>query len=110
MRRAALVLMTVVVAAVMAAAQAPAGRGRPGGPGDPTLPAGPGRGIQIQPGQECPAGTTLVRVGVCQAPESDPPSTVAYRPSSTLWVDQHPVPRPRYPVVDIHTHVNPTPH
>ena len=109
MRRAALVLMTVVVAAVMAAAQAPAGRGRPGGPGDPTLPAGRGRGLQIQPGQECPAGTTLVRVGVCQAPEFDPPSIVDYRPSSTLVVEQHPVPRARYPVVDIHSHVNPTP-
>ena len=109
MRRAALVLGAAVTAVAMAAAQAPAGRGRQGGVGDPTLPSGRGRGIQIEPGQECPAGTTLVRVGVCQAPEFPPPSIVDYRPESTLVVEQHPVPRAKFPVVDIHSHVNPTP-
>jgi predicted TIM-barrel fold metal-dependent hydrolase len=69
---------------------------------------GRGRGTQIQPGEECPAGTTLVRVGVCQAPEFPPPSIVDYRPGSTLVVEQHPVPRAKFPVVDIHSHVRPT--
>jgi predicted TIM-barrel fold metal-dependent hydrolase len=109
MRRAAFVLLTVVLAAVLAAAQAPAGRGRQNAPSDPTLPGGRGRGVQIQPGEECRAGTTLVRVGVCQAPEFPPPSIVDYRPTSTLVVEQHPVPRAKFPVVDIHSHVNPTP-
>src|SRR5262245_6226037 len=67
-----------------------------------------GRGTQIQPGEECPAGTTLVRVGVCQVPEFPPPSIVDYRPASTLVVEQHPVPRAKFPVVDIHSHVRPT--
>src|SRR5688500_18088570 len=109
MHRAALVVMTGVLAAAMAGAQAPAGRGRQGAPADPTLPGGRGRGVQIQPGEECPAGTTLVRVGVCQAPEFPPPSIVDYRPGATLVVEQHPVPRAKFPVVDIHSHVNPTP-
>ena len=108
MHRAALVVVTGVLAAAMAGAQAPAGRGRQGAPSDPTLPGGRGRGVQIQPGDECPAGTTLVRVGVCQAPEFPPPSIVDYRPVSTLVVEQHPVPRARFPVVDIHSHVMPT--
>ena len=69
---------------------------------------GRGRGTQIQPGEECPAGTTLVRVGVCQAPEFPPPTIVDYRPQSTLLVEQHPVPRAKFPVVDIHSHVRPT--
>ena len=109
MRRAALVVLTVMVAAALTVAQAPAGRGRQGAPDDPTLPTGRGRGVQIQPGGECPPGTTLVRIGVCQPPEFPPPSIVDYRPTSTLVVEQHPVPRAKFPVVDIHSHVNPTP-
>jgi predicted TIM-barrel fold metal-dependent hydrolase len=110
MRRAAFVFVTAVLAAALAAAQAPAptGRGRQGTPGDPTLPAGRGRGIAIQAGEECPPGTTLVRVGVCQAPEFPPPSIVDYRPTSTIVVEQHPVPRAKFPVVDIHSHIMPT--
>jgi predicted TIM-barrel fold metal-dependent hydrolase len=109
MRHAAVVVLTAMVAVALALAQAPAGRGRQGAPGDPTLPAGRGRGVQIQPGDECPPGTTLVRVGICQAPEFPPPSIVDYRPASTLVVEQHPVPRAKFPVVDIHSHLNPTP-
>ena len=67
-----------------------------------------GRGTQIQPGEECPAGTTLVRVGVCQAPEFPPPTIVDYRPESTLVTERHPVARAKFPVVDIHSHVRPT--
>ena len=32
-----------------------------------------------------------------------------YRPESTLVVEEHPVPRARFPVVDIHSHTGPTP-
>ena len=70
---------------------------------------GRGRGVPIKPGEECPAGTTLVRVGTCQAPEWPAPSIVDYRPKSTLVVDEHPVPRAKFPVVDIHSHTGPTP-
>ena len=106
MRRAVLVILTAVLATVLAAAQGPGGRGGQGAGGG--QPGGRGRGIQIQPGGECPPGTTLVRVGVCQAPELPPPSIVDYRPVSTLVVEQHPVPKAKFPVVDIHSHTGPT--
>ena len=32
------------------------------------------------------------------------PETVDYRPRSTLVTDEHPVPRAKFPVVDIHAH------
>ena len=63
----------------------------------------------MKPGEECPPGTTLVRVGSCQAPEFPPPSIVDYRPTSSLEVAEHPVPRAKFPVVDIHSHTGPTP-
>jgi predicted TIM-barrel fold metal-dependent hydrolase len=100
MRRAALVLSTAVLAAALAAAQGPA---RQGGGG------GRGRGVQIQPGEECPPGMTLVGVGQCRAPEFPPPSIVDYRPKATLVVEEHPVPRAKFPVVDMHSHTGPTP-
>ena len=68
-----------------------------------------GRGVPVKPGEECPPGTTLVRVGRCQAPEWAAPSIVDYRPEPTLVVDEHPVPRARFPVIDIHSHTGPTP-
>ena len=93
-----------LLAAVVVAQQGPAGPANPargGGRG--------GRGVEIARGEECPAGTTLVRVGTCQAPEFPPPSIVDYRPESSLVVEQHPVPRAKFPVVDIHSHTGPTP-
>ena len=33
-----------------------------------------------------------------------PPSIVDFRPASTLVVDEHPVPRAKFPAVDIHSH------
>ncbi len=76
----------------------PVGQGRGG--------QGGGRGgTQVQPGQECPPGTTMVRPGSCQAPDSPPPSIVDYRPKSTLVTAEHLVPKAKYPVVDIHCHV-----
>ncbi|MBI4887062.1 MAG: amidohydrolase family protein [Acidobacteria bacterium] len=92
--------IATLIAGVVAA-QGPAGPGRGG--------RGRGRGVQIQPGEECPAGTTLVRVGVCQAPEWPVPSIVDYRPASTLVVAGHAVPKAKFPVIDIHSHTGPTP-
>ena len=64
------------------------------------------RGQRVQPGQPCPAGMTEVRPGDCQPPELPPPSIVDYRPKSTVVADEHPVPRAKYPLVDIHNHQN----
>ena len=64
------------------------------------------RGQRVQPGQPCPAGMTEVRPGDCQPPEMPAPSIVDYRPKSTVVADQHPVPRAKYPLVDIHNHQN----
>ena len=52
----------------------------------------------------CPAGTTLQRPGSCMFPEFTAPSILDYRPRSTLVVDEHLVPRAKYPVIDIHSH------
>ena len=43
----------------------------------------------------------------CQ-PEWPPPNIREYKPRSTLVVPQHPVPRAKFPVIDIHSH-QPTP-
>ena len=51
-----------------------------------------------QPGQFTP------RPAEGRAPEFPPPSIVDYKPRSTLVVPQHPVPRAKFPVVDIHGH------
>ena len=94
-----------VLAAVVVAQQgpaAPAGQGGRGGRG------GGRGGVAIKAGEECPPGTTLVRVGSCQAPEFPPPSIVDYRPTSSLVVDEHPVPKAKFRVVDIHSHTGPT--
>lgn len=67
---------------------------------------GPGssRGTRIAPGQECPPGTTEVRPGTCQAPETPAPSILDYRPRSTLVTGEHKVPRAKFPAVDLHGH------
>jgi len=44
------------------------------------------------------------RPGAGQTPEFPPPSITDYRPRSTLVVAEHPVPRAKFPVVDIHGH------
>jgi predicted TIM-barrel fold metal-dependent hydrolase len=75
-----------------------AGRGR-GGRG------GRGRGgVQIQAGEECPAGMTETRPGNCQAPEFPAPSILDYRPRTTLVVAKHLVPKAKFPVIDSHNH------
>jgi predicted TIM-barrel fold metal-dependent hydrolase len=59
-------------------------------------------------GQQRPPGTTETRPGQFRTPEFPPPSILDYRPTPTLVVPEHPVPRAKYPVVDIHSH-QPTP-
>jgi predicted TIM-barrel fold metal-dependent hydrolase len=44
------------------------------------------------------------RPGEGRTPEFPPPSIVDYRPRSTLVVAEHPVPRAKFPAVDIHGH------
>src|SRR5439155_11118964 len=41
-------------------------------------------------------------------PQLNPPTIREYKPKSTLVVPQHPVPRAKFPVIDIHSH-QPTP-
>ena len=65
---------------------------------------GRGGGVQIQPGQECPPGTTMTRALRCSTPEFPAPSILDYRPRTTLKVEEHKVPKAKYPVVDSHNH------
>jgi uncharacterized protein len=69
---------------------------------------GQGRGgaprVEIQDGEECPPGMAEVRNNSCQAPVNPPPSIVDYRPRSTLVTEPHPVPKAKFPVIDVHTH------
>jgi len=37
-------------------------------------------------------------------PQLNPPTIREYKPKSTLVVPQHPVPRAKFPVIDIHSH------
>jgi predicted TIM-barrel fold metal-dependent hydrolase len=49
-------------------------------------------------------GALRPRPGANRKPEFPPPSILDYKPRSTLVVPQHPVPRAKYPVIDIHSH------
>jgi predicted TIM-barrel fold metal-dependent hydrolase len=91
---------TALVAAVLALEGQERGRGRGGGRGN---------AVPIQAGEECPEGTTEVRLGRCQKPELPAPSIVDYRPKSTVVAEAHPVPRAKFPVVDSHSHLRITP-
>jgi uncharacterized protein len=67
---------------------------------------GPGMrgGTRVAAGQPCPQGTTETRPGNCQAPELPAPSILDYRPKSTLVTAQHPVPKAKFPAIDVHGH------
>jgi len=65
--------------------------------------------LQIEPGQECPPGTTETRPGRCQWPEIPAPTILDYRPRSTLVTKETLVPKAKHPFVDIHSHTGPTP-
>ena len=54
------------------------------------------------------SGQTRPRPAQGREPEFTPPTIREYKPKSTLVVPQHPVPRAKFPVVDIHSH-QPTP-
>lgn len=67
---------------------------------------GGGRGgaITVQPGQECPLGTTEIRPRQCASPEAPAPSILDYRPKSQLVAQTHLIPRAKYPAIDFHGH------
>ena len=88
-------LIALVTLSAPARSQQPA-PARQGGPGS--------QGVEIKPGEACPAGTTEIRPRRCMAPEIPAPSIVDYRPKSTLVVPEHPVKTPKYPVIDYHGH------
>jgi predicted TIM-barrel fold metal-dependent hydrolase len=50
------------------------------------------------------AGALEARPGADRQPEFPVPDIREYRPRSTLVVPEHPVPRAKFPVVDIHSH------
>jgi predicted TIM-barrel fold metal-dependent hydrolase len=49
-------------------------------------------------------GAIQNRPGADRTPEFPVPSIRDYKPTSTLVVPEHPVPRAKYPVIDIHSH------
>ena len=53
-------------------------------------------------------GVQRGRPGAGRTPEFPVPSITDYRPRNTLKVSQHPTPRAKFPVIDIHSH-QPTP-
>src|SRR5262245_52776184 len=55
-----------------------------------------------------PPGRIRPRPAEGRQPDLQPPTIREYKPKSTLVVPQHPVPRAKFPVVDIHSH-QPTP-
>ena len=98
-------------AALLAEQATQQGGQRSGGAPQTTTPPpqGQGRGgrggVAIEPGQECPPGTTMTRYLRCSTPEWPVPSIVDYRPKSTLVTAEHPVPKAKYPAVDVHGHI-----
>ena len=50
------------------------------------------------------AGALANRPGANRTPEFPVPSITDYKPRSTLVTAQHPVPRAKFPVIDIHSH------
>src|SRR5512134_2355844 len=77
-RRAAALLVALSATAAFVSAQAPSGK-------------------QSQ-------GALRSRPGTNREPEFPPPTIRDYRPRSTLVVPQHPRPRAKFPVIDIHSH------
>src|SRR5207253_1548627 len=58
---------------------------------------------QAPPGAQS-QGALGNRPGAGRDPEFPPPSIIDYKPKSTLVVQEHPVPRAKFPVIDIHSH------
>jgi predicted TIM-barrel fold metal-dependent hydrolase len=97
-----------IVGAAVAATQTPTPSPQSGAPAPQGPrgggPFGSGPRVGTDANGECPAGMTEVRPGNCVAPSLPPPSILDYRPRSTLVTAQHPVPRAKFPVVDVHGH------
>src|SRR5258705_1189484 len=55
-----------------------------------------------------PPGQVRPRPAEGREPELKPPTIREYKPTSMLVAPQHPVPRAKFPVIDIHSH-QPTP-
>ena len=81
---------TIVPSLVLDAQQGDDGRGR--------------GGRATQPGGGEARGALIRRPGSDREPQFPPPTITQYKPKSTLVVPQHPVPRAKYPVIDIHSH------
>ena len=64
--------------------------------------------LQSSGGDRQASGQIRPRPAQGREPEFTPPTIREYKPKSTLVVPQHPVPRAKFPVVDIHSH-QPTP-
>jgi predicted TIM-barrel fold metal-dependent hydrolase len=60
-------------------------------------PAGPGR----------PTGGLMRRPGDGRTPEFPEPTITQYKPRTTLKTVEHPVPKAKFPVIDIHSHQPP---
>jgi uncharacterized protein len=103
-------LMTLVAVGLVGQQTPPPGAqpGQPGG-GRQGRGGGPQEQVVIAPGEECPPGMTLIRVGRCGKPALPPPSIVDYRPQSTVVAPENLVRSARFPVVDIHSHLRVTP-
>src|SRR5262245_42173253 len=54
--------------------------------------------------QQQPPGQIRPRPAEGREPDAPAPTIREYKPTSTLVVPQHPVPRAKFPVVDIHSH------
>ena len=65
-------------------------------------------GIAQAPQGQRSQGALQSRPGADREPEFQVPNIRQYKPKSTLVVPQHPVPRAKFPVIDIHSH-QPTP-
>ena len=96
MRRSSSVALFALLSVSVAVSAAAQGRGGRGG--------GRGNATSIQPGEQCPPGTTEIRPRSCMAPEFPAPSILDYRPKSQLVAPVHMVPRAKYPAIDFHGH------
>ena len=97
MRFTSVVLASAFTALTVASAAAQQTRPSNRGPGG-------ARGTQIQPGEQCPPGTTEIRPRNCLGPEAPAPSILDYRPKSTLVAPVHMVKTAKFPAIDYHGH------
>jgi uncharacterized protein len=68
------------------------------------LAAGATYGVAQSPQGQQSQGALGQRPGADRQPEFPIPNIREYKPHSTLVVPQHPVPRAKFPVIDIHSH------